>query len=366
MRIALIHDMLTQNGGAERVLHAFQEIWPAAPIYTLIYNKNKVGQFFNNSQVITSFVQKIPWAKKKYQWYLPFMPHAIESFNLDDYEVILSSASALAKGIKTKKDTLHICYCHTPTRYLWFDADNYLRHLPYPRFIKTFLPIILKNIKDWDYRAAQQVNKFIANSETVKNRIVQYYQRDSVVIHPPVAIDKFKISETLGNYFLIGGRLVPYKRYDLAVKAFTKLNIPLKIFGSGQEMRHLKSMAGPKVEFLGEVAESEKAALYSQARAFIHPQEEDFGITAVESMAAGRPVIAYKAGGALETVIDGVNGVFFEEQSWEALANTVIHFKAEEFDSSKIRESVLKFDTAHFKEKIRQFVTEKWQEFIQH
>jgi glycosyltransferase involved in cell wall biosynthesis len=281
--------------------------------------------------------------------------------------VVLSSASAFAKGVITRPKTVHICYCHSPTRYLWSDTHSYVGELSYNRVIKKIIPYYLSRLRMWDQLAASRVDEFIANSQTIKKRIYKYYRRDSAVILPPVETTSFSLAAKTDNYYLIGGRLVAYKRYDLAVRAFSKLGIPLKIFGEGPEYQKLREMAKPNIEFLGKVTGDDLKKLYSQAIAFIHPQEEDFGITAVEAMASGRPVIAYAAGGALETVVAGQTGVFFEDQEWEALADAVIRFKPENFDPPTIKKHAYEFDTEKFKEKIQNFVNDtylKYQEKI--
>lgn len=354
-----MHDHLNQEGGAEKVLKALGEIYPEAPIYTLIYDKNKLSNVFDEKRIKTSFIQNLPFGKRLFRWFLPLMPTATESYNLFDYDVIISSSSAFAKGVITRPETIHICYCHTPTRYLWSYTKNYIEELSYNKLIKKIIPYFLTPLRLWDRLAADRVDYFVANSRIVQRRIKKYYHRESDLIHPPVETSKFKISQELGNYYLIGSRLAPYKRCDLAVQAFNKLGLPLKIFGEGPEMDRLKKMAKGNIEFLGKVSDEKQIELYSRCLAFIHPQEEDFGITAVEAMASGRPVIAYAAGGALETVKEGVTGRFFDEQSWEALADTVIRFKPEEYNPQLIREEAKKYDIEEFKRKIREYVEGK-------
>jgi len=361
MKIALVHDHLTQEGGAERVLQVFQEIWPEAPTYTLLYDKEKLGPIFKNKDIRTSFLQKWPGAIKHYQWFLPLMPTATENYNLMDYDVVLSSCSAMAKGIVTRSNTIHFCYCHTPTRYLWSDTHRYLEELKYNRLIKKFIPPVLNKLRIWDQLAAQRVDNFIANSKNVSDRIEKYYRRKSLVIHPPVETEKFIIAESVGNYFLTGGRLVAYKRFDLTIQAFNRLGIPLKIFGDGPELKNLKSLAKANVEFVGKVKEEELIKLYSQAKAFIHPQIEDFGITAVESMASGRPVIAFAAGGACETVVEKKTGKFFDEQTWEALADTVVRFKPEDYNSIEIKNYAQQFGIERFRKEITQLIDVEYQ-----
>lgn len=352
MRVALIHDFLTQYGGAEKVLESFHEIWPTAPIFTLFYDKKIMGDKFVDCDIRVSPIQNLPFGAKRYRWYLPLMPSAIERFNLKDFEVVVSDCSAYSKGVITQPNTLHFSYIHTPTRYLWSDTHDYLDSLKGGEKLagKVIAPL-LNRLRMWDYLAAQRPDVLIANSDFVAERIRHYYHRESKVIYPPVETDKFGISEKTGKYFLIISRLRPYKKIDVAVQAFNHLKIPLKIIGGG-ESESLKKIAGPHIEFLGFVSEKEKAEYLSHCRAFIHPQEEDFGITAVEAMAAGRPVIAYKAGGILETVEESRTGIFFKEQTWESLAEAVVRFRPDDFDPVKIREHALKFGQQRFEKEI--------------
>lgn len=358
MKIALVHDYLAQDGGAERVLTAFHEIWPDAPIFVLFYDKEKLPQFAR-ADIRESFIARLPFGRTRYQWYLPWMPLATERHNLSDFDVIVSSTSAFAKGILTRPGAVHISYCHTPTRYLWTDMHTYIRSLRYNRFVKALLPRLMHKLRLWDKASVDRVDHFIANSDTVRRRITKFYRRESDILYPPVDTDLFSISPQIGDYFLTGGRLVPYKRFDLVVETFNRLNIPLKIFGSGSELERLKNIAKPHITFLGRVTDEEKARLLRQAKAFIHPQVEDLGITPIESMASGRPVIAYGVGGVTETVIPGVTGTFFYDQTWEALLDTVIHFDATAWDAQRIRAHALKYDVQAFKKKIEAYVTQK-------
>lgn len=365
MKVALVHDHLIQNGGAERVLSALQAMWPEAPTYTLAYDKAHMAPEFGHRDIRTSFLQRLPGGLRHMRWFLPLMPTATESYDLSQYDVVISSSSAFAKGVITSPRSVHICYCHTPTRYLWEDTLSYLGELRAPGFAKLLLPMFLSYLRTWDRMAAERVDKFIANSETVQRRIAKYYRSASTVITPPVDTDRFALSSNPKNYYLVGGRLVDYKRYDIVVEAFTKLGVPLKVFGSGPAEKELRRLAGPNVEFLGRVSDDERARLFADAIAFLHPHEEDFGITAIESMAAGRPVIAYRRGGATETVVDGVTGVFFDEQSWEELADTVLHFNVSAFNPEKIRAHAEQFSTANFRSSMREFVTKAWAEHRQ-
>ncbi|HKL17210.1 MAG TPA: glycosyltransferase [Patescibacteria group bacterium] len=357
MRVALVHDFLTQYGGAEKVLSAFSEIWPKAPIYTLFYDKKEMRKAFSNKDIRVSPIQNLPFAKKKYRWYLPLMPSAVERFNLSHYDLVISDSSAYSKGVITRPSTTHISYIHSPTRYLWSDTYTYLESLSgVERLVKKFLPPILTLLRQWDVSAAQRPDYLISNSNFVSKRIKNYYFREpEKVIYPPVEAKNLKISKEIGDYFLIISRFRPYKRVDLAIKAFNKLKIPLKVVGTGND-KNLKKIAGPNIEFLGFVSEEKKAELLSKARAFIHPQKEDFGITAVESMASGRPVIAYKKGGALDTVVEGKTGLFFKEQTCQCLVKKVKEFENMKFDPEKIRKHALGFSKESFKKQIKEFV----------
>lgn len=363
MRIALVHDHLTQDGGAERVLRVFREIFPEAPIYTLVYDKKKMGKDFGGAKIKTSFIQDIPGGVKNFKWFLPLMPLATEKYELDNFDVVISNSSALSKGVLTRPETLHICYCHTPTRYLWTDTHLYLKELSRGRLVKKIISLMLPRLRMWDRMAAERVDKFIANSKTVQKRISKYYGRESEIIYPPVDVSKFSAAARTGNYYLAGGRLVPYKRFDLVVRAFNRLGISLKIFGEGPEEAKLKKMAKPNVEFLGKVTDEVKKELYQKCLAFIHPQEEDFGLMVVETMASGRPVIAFAKGGALETVVDGRTGKFFADQSWESLAHTIIRFHPENYRPEEIRTHAAQFDAGNFKNRIRDYVENSWREF---
>ena len=361
MRLALVHDYLSQDGGAERVLKAFHEIWPEAPIFVLFHDRKKIP-YFDAEKIKESFLAKMPFVRSAFQWYLPWMPAATEKHRLGEFDVVLSSTSAFAKGVITAPGTLHISYCHTPPRYLWAEGADYVDDLRRGPAVRAILAGVLHRLRLWDKMSADRVDFFIANSRHVQRRIQKYYRRPSEVIYPPVETKNFKIAEGLGNYFAAGGRLVPYKRLDIAVQAFNRLKLPLKIFGLGPELEHLKKRAKPNIEFLGKISEAEKAELLSRALAFIHPQMEDFGITPVEAMASGRPVIAFGEGGALETITEGASGVFFRQQNWESLLDAVLNFHPENWDSAKIRERALEFDAEIFKNKIRKFVADRWEE----
>ncbi|MFA5184596.1 MAG: glycosyltransferase [Patescibacteria group bacterium] len=365
MKVALIHDHLAQDGGAEKVLKVLAEMFPDAPIYTLLYEPENVAKNFADRHIETSIIQKLPGGIRHYKWYLYFMPLAVEFFDLRPYDLVISDASAFSKGVITAPGTTHICYCHTPTRYLWSDAHEYLNELPYNKWLKKVISLVLGRLRLWDYSAAQRVDYFIANSRTVAGRIRKYYRREAAVIYPPVETDKFFISDLSqpapgAPYFLAGCRLAPYKRIDIVIDAFQKLGADyrLKIFGDGVDLPRLRNLAvgSANIEFLGRVSEEEKARLFSGAQAFINPQEEDFGITVIESMASGRPVIAYQKGGATETVIAGQTGIFFTEQTSESLRAAIQSFRPADFDPVAIRRHAEQYSVDNFKQRLRDFI----------
>ncbi|OGY90030.1 MAG: hypothetical protein A2677_01025 [Candidatus Komeilibacteria bacterium RIFCSPHIGHO2_01_FULL_52_14] len=352
--IALAHDHLYQIGGAESVLKTMADLYPSAPIYTLIYNE-RVNLDINASRVRTSFLQHAPGGKELFKWYLGVMPSAWQSFDFTPYQVILSSSSAFVKGIVTPASSVHISYCHTPTRYLWSDSAEYVRSLRLSAPLRTILKRVLDDLREWDYQAAQRVDYFIANSRFIARRIEQYYHRDSVVIYPPVSVQRYR-TEPAEKFYLLVSRLRPYKKVDVAIEAFNQLKLPLYIIGAGEEYRHLKSRARKNIRFLGEVSDATKISYMSRCRAFIHPQEEDFGISAVEAMASGKPVIAYASGGVLETVIPNVTGIFFKEQTWEALAYAVLASRQRDFDAGRIRQHAMQFNEDVFKQSLHSYV----------
>lgn len=384
MKLALVHDYLSQEGGAERVLREMHALWPDAPVFVLFHDRDRAHPAFRDWAVRTSWLQTLPGATERYRWYLPLMPAATESHDLREFDVILSSSSAFAKGVIVHPEAIHISYCHTPTRFLWTDSNSYVEELQYPRVVKQLLPPVLNYLRIWDRQAAERVDRFVANSETVRRRIQKYYGRDADVIHPPVDVVSRETNPLtppytkgeirvhppydkgdrrgLSNYYLVGGRLVAYKRFDLVVRAFSKLGVPLVVFGEGPEFERLRAIAKPNIEFVGRVSDDEKRALYAGCIAFIHPHVEDFGITAIEAMAAGRPVIAYPAGGALETVLPGITGDFLEDQSWENLAHHIIRFDPARFDAARIRDHAARYDASVFRDKLRAYVARAYEE----
>ncbi len=364
MKVALIHDHLAQDGGAEKVLKVLSDMFPEAPIYTLLYEPTMADKYFKNRKIFTSIIQKIPGGVRFYKWFLPIMSLAVEFFDLSDYDLVISNTSSFAKGVITNTNTLHLCYCCTPTRYLWSDTHSYIQELKYNKYFKKIIALSLKKIRIWDRLAADRPDYFIADSQFIAKRIKKYYRRESVVIYPPVEIDKFQLAANPGDYWLAGGRLVPYKRFDLLVEAFKTNGRKLKIFGGGPDLPRLKELAGeaPNIEFLGRVSDEQMIKLYSECLAFLNPQEEDFGITMVEALASGRPVIAFNRGGAKEIVANEQVGILFAEQTPESLNEALAKYDQIKFDAAFIRNYAQKFSVERFKAEITKMVEEKMRE----
>lgn len=363
MKVALVHDWLTNMGGAERLVVNFKEIYAEAPIYTTVYNPENLDKELQNIDVRTSFLQNRKKARIDHKKYFPFMPMAFESFDLNEYDIVLSSSTSCSKGVVTKPDTMHVCYCNTPMRYGWEFYYEYTSDEKTSKLKKIFLKYFMNYMRIWDVVSSKRVDFFIANSENVAKRIWKHYRRESVVIHPAVRTKLFTISEVDEDYFLVVSRLVSYKKIDLAVQTFNELNLPLVIIGGGPELDNLKAMAKDNIKFLGRQTDEIIKEYYSKCRAFIFPGEEDFGITPVEAQACGRPVIAYSKGGALETVVEGKSGLFFHEQTVDSLEEAINKFQNMKFNKSEIREHAMKFDEEKFKEKINSFVMDSYEEF---
>ncbi|MFA4843836.1 MAG: glycosyltransferase [Candidatus Margulisiibacteriota bacterium] len=361
MKLALVHDFLSQFGGAERVVAVLHELYPDAPLYTSIYAPDRLPEPFRRMDIRTTFMQRLPFVHQLFKLYFMIYPLAFEGIDLAAYEVILSSSSAFAKGVRKQPGQLHVCYCYTPMRFGW-RYDDYVRNEPFPGFIKQLLPFFLEPIKQWDRRNSASVDHFIAISRVVADRIKQIYGRESAIIYPPVETDFFQPAGIERDHFLLVSRLNAYKRVELAVAACKELDLPLKIVGDGPDKGRLQRLAGRNTEFLGRLSDFEVAKLMAECRALIFPGEEDFGITPVEAMSCGRPVIAYRAGGALETVIEDETGLFFDEPTPAALVSTLQRFKFKLFDKSRVRAHALKFDKRHFSRQLAAFVKEKYEE----
>lgn len=356
MKIALVHDYLVQRGGAERVLEVFTELFPYAPIYTIIYDKTAMQGLFADKDVRTSFLQRFPWIRRNHRLFPPLMPIAIEQFDFSKYDIVLSDSSSYAKGILTRPETLHICYMHTPMRYAWDDCQKYTHDFGFPRFIKKLVPFFMNPIRIWDKVSADRVDQFISNSRFVARRIQKYYRKEATVIHPPVDVNRFYVATKRKDYFLMVGRLIAYKRHDIAIQAFNELKLPLKIIGRGPEFDRLKKMAGSNIEFLGRVPDEELPKYYAECRAFVFPQEEDFGIVAIEALASGRPLIAYRGGDIVEHLEEGRMGVFFDRQEAADIVEAVKGFRDEAYDPEYIRSKAIRFDKEHFKATIKEYV----------
>ncbi len=338
------------------------DLYPEAPIYTSIFWPEALPPSCQDWDVRVSSLDRLRLIRKHHQWFLPLYPYAFEQFDLSDYDVVISVTSGFAHGVITGPDALHICYCLTPARFLW-DYHHYVEREDIGRLARLAVPLFVHQLRIWDRLAADRVDHFVAISRVVHQRIAKFYRRDAEVIHPPVEVERFSLSKERGDYFLIASRLVPYKRIDLAVRAFSQLGLPLWIVGDGRDRPALESMAASNVRFLGRVGDEELAGYLSGCRAFIFPGEEDFGIAPLEAQAAGRPVIAYAAGGALETVVEGVSGLFFDEPTAESLAAAVVHLDSVNFDPVLIREHAQKYDRAVFQRTFAEFVRRKCAEF---
>ncbi len=360
-RVALVHDWLTGMRGGEKVLEVLCELFPQATLHTLIHNEGSVSPLIEGMKIRTSFLQRAPLKRDHYRNYLPLFPRAIESFDFSGYDLIVSSSHAVAKGAKPDDRALHICYCHTPMRYVWELYNEYFgpgRAGPLTRFaMKRFAP----GLRAWDVNTSDRVHHFIANSENVAGRIRQTYGRNADVIHAPVDTAQFPLSPGQGEYYLIVSALVPYKRIDLAIGLFNRLKKRLVIVGKGPESARLQAIAGPTIEFLGWQSPQELVALYAGCRALVFPGVEDFGIVPLEAMSSGKPVIAYAAGGALETVVDGETGVLFSRQTAEDLENALRAAEKTEFDPAGIRAHAMKFDRVIFRQKISAYISSKRQ-----
>lgn len=364
MKLALVHDWLPFMGGAENVLGNMAEVFSDAPIYTTICNKSKLNGILKDANIITTHLQKTGKEIKNHRNLFPFMPTAMESFDLNQYDVVISSSTCVGKSIITNPNTLHICYCNTPMRYAWEFMQEYIGPLKGKGSLKNKLTSYLMTfMRIWDYASSARVDVFIGNSVNVAKRIRKHYRREAYVIHPPVRCNFFNISDEDGDFYLCVSRLQEYKRVDIAVKACTQLNIPLVVIGDGPQRQMLEAMAGPTVKFLGRVSDEVIKEHYAKCKAFLFPGQEDFGITPLEAQASGRPVVAYGKGGALETIIDDETGLFFYEQTVDAMKEAILKINGMSFNKQTLRTHAMKFDESIFKEKLSKFVEEKYAEF---
>jgi len=356
MKVAIIHYWLVGMRGGEKVVESLCDLYPEADIYCHVYDPLCISNEIRNHKIKTTFIHKLPFAKRYYQLYLPLMPLALEQLDLREYDLVISSESGPAKGVIVGPDTLHICYCHSPMRYVW---DMYQQYYKSAGIFKKLLMVPLMHyIRIWDRSSSKSVDHYIANSEFVARRIEKYYRRKSTVINPPVDTTKFTISNNIDDHYLMVGQLVRYKRADLAVEAFNKNGKQLVIIGEGEQFNELKQMAKSNIKILGNQSFDVIKEYYSACKALIFPGIEDFGIVPLEAMASGRPVIAYNHGGALETVCSGVTGIFFTEQTPQSLNKAIEEFelREKEFRPQDIRDYAKKYDKEIFKLKMKDYI----------
>lgn len=356
-KVAIVCDWLTNMGGAEKVILSLHKLFPQAPIYTTLYDKDRM-KGFEKATIYTSFLQSIPYSQKKHPWFLNAMPLAVESFNLNDYDLVISSSHSVAKGVITKPETTHVTYCHTPMRYAWEPWELEYRLKKFPQFLHNSIKKKIHKLRIWDRLTADRVDHFIVNSSYIGQRVHKYYRKPSHVIHPPIETDQFTSSQPK-DYFLMVGRLIPYKRFDLVIETFNGNGKPLKIAGVGPEEAKLKKMAKNNIQFLGRVPDAELKQLYSECQALIFPQLEDFGITPVECMASGRPVIAYGEGGARDSIKENETGLFFEKQEEASLKHAIERFEKHSWDSKKIQTHAQGFSEARFHDELIAFLKDK-------
>ncbi|MCM3409931.1 glycosyltransferase family 4 protein [Metabacillus litoralis] len=365
MKVAIVHDWLVTYAGAERVLEEMLRIYPEADLYSLVdFIAEKDREFIRNKEVKTSFIQRLPFSKEKYRNYLMFMPLAIEQFDLSGYDLVISSSHAVAKGVITGPDQIHVCMCYSPIRYAWDLQFQYLRESGLNKGIKGLITkLMLHKIRNWDYRTSNGVDHFIAISEFIKRRIYKVYRRESVVIYPPVDTEKFTLSTSKQDYYVTASRMVPYKKIDLIVEAFSKMpDKKLIVIGDGPDMNKVKGKAADNIEILGYQQYEQLKSYIENAKAFVFAAEEDFGIAPIEAQASGTPVIAFGKGGALETIIgidkDNPTGVFFYEQTADSIIESVriLEEKYELISFQNCRENALRFSCQRFRSELEKLV----------
>ncbi len=370
MRVALIHDWLTGMRGGERCLEVFCELFPDADLFTLLHVRGSVSPTIENRRITTSFLQRLPAMEVRYRALLPLFPWAVERFDLRGYDLVLSSSHSVAKGVRVPRGALHLCYCFTPMRYVWDRYDDYFgARAPWP--VRLLMPPVAEALRLWDRRTATRVHHYIAISRFVAERIARCYGREAEVIYPPVDLQRFRLSEEAGEFYLVVSALTPYKRVDLAVEAANRLGVRLVVVGSGPEERRLRARAGPTVEFLGWRSDAEVAELYARCRALLFPGVEDLGIVPLEAMASGKPVLAFDRGGARETVvplepgIESPTGLYFSSQTVGALVDAIHRFEANahRFVPKALRAHAENFDRPLFKERIAAYVARRREEF---
>jgi len=339
------------------------ELFPNAPVFTLVYDQERLGVEIDTRRLKTSFLQRLPGARSYHRYFPLLMPLAVEQFDLSEFDVVLSASHSFGKGIIIGPNTLHISYCFTPTRYLWDNSHQYVREFSRSRIFQQFVPMALSYVRLWDFYASKRVDSYVTLSQYVAQRIRKYYGRSAEVVAPPVDIERFSTTDDGGDYYVVVSRLLPYKRVDLAIEACEQINRPLKVVGVGPELKDLRRRAAKKTEFLGFVSDDRLPEIYAGAKALLFPQEEDFGITPLEAAASGKPTIAYRAGGALETVIEGKTGLFFDRQDTDSLAQAILEFEERDWDPLPIRQHASGFSKARFLRQMENIVHNQWMEF---
>lgn len=369
LKVAIVHDFLVQWGGAERVLKELSDMYPEAPIFTLLYDKQKMQGMFDGKDIHPSYLQKFPKIlRRNYRWLLPFFPVIPETFDLREYDLVISSSGAWSKGIVTKLDTIHVAYLHSPMRWVWDYNEKYVKENK-KNMLGFLLRFVFNYLRVWDRLAADRPDYLVANSVYTQKRIEKYYRRESAVIYPPVNMPVAQSSTEEGgivqlpatDYYLVVSRLSPYKKVEMVVEAFNKLGLPLVVIGTGEQEKQLKAIAKENVHIMGWQSDALTQQYYRSALAFIFPVEDDFGIAPVEAMLSGVPVIAYRRGGVMETVQEGVTGEFFDAQTPEVLADGVRRFlnNKDNYDKALIRKRGEEFSREKFRTEFRQFVDEK-------
>ncbi len=355
MRIAIVHDYLNQAGGAERVVESFHRLWPQAPIFTTIADRNAMPPALRDADVRTSWMQRLPGWKRHFRAYLPLYPLGIASLDLGAYDVVVSSSSAWAKGVRTRPDAVHVCYCHTPMRWVW-DYERYVARENFGAIARLGLPPVIAALRAWDVRTARRPTHIVVNSRVVQERVQRCWGRESELLAPPVDIARFTVASAPGASWVVVSRLAHYKRIDLAVEAFTMLGLPLTVIGDGPARAALQAMAGPTIEFRGRVDDAGVAAAMRDSRGLVFPGEEDFGITPLEANACGRPVVAFGAGGALETVRSGETGVLFGQPTAASLSEAVRRAEGIAWDPAVLRAHAEHFAADRFEARFRAIV----------
>jgi glycosyltransferase involved in cell wall biosynthesis len=355
MRIAIVHDYFTQMGGAEKVAEEMFRMFPRASLLSTAAFEDKLPPGLQGATIKTSWMQHLPMMRKYYRSYFLLYPFAVGSLDLSNYDLVFSSSSGYAKGVSASRDAMHICYCHTPMRWAW-NFDGYSEREAMSPMMRVALQGLTSALRWWDLGASRQPDHFIANSKVVADRIQKAYGRTAEVIHPPIDVDRFRPADQVEDYYMVLSRMVSYKRLDLAIEACTRLNKRLLVVGTGSHRDHLESIAGPSVQFLGRVRDAEVARLAAHCRALLFPGEEDFGMAPLEVAAAGRPTIAFRAGGATETIGDGSTGLFFDQQTPESLMEAIERFERQEWSPVEIRKRAEEFSVPVFRQRLSRFL----------